>query len=150
MCLRKYLAQEHSSCLSVFKKPKSHITMSKSVNIRQGYCGRAAPYRHIHQFLHPNWRRPCNAEISVQYKWMQICMKLSLRDVINQKWMHRHEMCANEQTRRGWGGVNDQFRFLDSGDNHLLFSDKRRGRRQCCRAPLWAAAWILVLCCDYL
>lgn len=43
---------------------------------------------------------------------------------------------ANEQTRRGRGEVNYPFRFLDSGDNHLLFSDKRRADVNAVNPPL--------------
>lgn len=43
---------------------------------------------------------------------------------------------VNEQTRRGRGGVNYPFRFLDSDDNHLLFPDKRRGDVDAVNPPL--------------
>lgn len=137
--------------------PESHITMSQSEKkkkIRRGHRGGAARYLTIHRSLHANWKRAYNAQISKRHEWMRICIKLSLRDVINQKWMRRREKKkkkrANEQTRRGRGGVNYPFRFLDSGDNHLLFSDKRRADVNAVNPPLWAAAWIWLLCCDYL
>lgn len=75
--------------------PESHITMSQSVKkkkkIRRGHRGGAARYLTIHHSLHANWKRAYNAEISKRHEWMRICIKLSLRDVINQKWMRRQE-----------------------------------------------------------